>query len=141
MTPRGSENINPGACAAVIVSAFINYNEDFRRITRRAKRRFETRDWSSNHKDAVERIELYENSVARTVSAVKGLAAHDIHDKSLWALIKEQYSSQIQGSADTEFFKTYYSSITRQIFSTIGVDPLVEFIAPDAPHLCSECIR
>ena len=131
MTPRGSENIDPGACAAVIVSAFINYNNDFQRVTRRAKRRFETRDWSSNQKDAVERIELYDNSVARTVSVVRGMAAGNVHDKSLWALIKEQYSRQILGYADTEFFKTYFSSITRRVFSTIGVDPLVEFIAPD----------
>lgn len=117
--------------AAVIADAFISYNNDFRKITRRAKRRFETRDWPSNHTDAVERIELYEQSVGRTVTTVKELVADRLHDKSLWALIKQQYSHQILGYADTEFFKTYYSSVTRRVFSTIGVDPLVEFIALD----------
>jgi len=131
MTPRGSANVDPAEVAAVIVDAFINYNNDFRKITRRAKRRFETRDWSRNQKDAVERIELYENSVGRTVTAIKESMANSVHNKSLWARIKEQYSRRILGYADTEFFKTYYSSVTRRVFSTIGVDPLVEFVALD----------
>jgi isocitrate dehydrogenase kinase/phosphatase len=117
--------------AMAIVSAFINYNNDFRKITRRAKRRFETRDWAGNQNDAVERIELYEKSVRRTVSAVTDLMAGEQGDKSLWRRVKEQYSHQIQDYADTEFFKTYYSSVTRRVFSTIGVDPLVEFVALD----------
>lgn len=131
MTPKGSVRFDPAGISAVIVAAFNDYNSDFRKVTRRAKRRFETRDWSGNQKDAVARIELYENSVVRTVSAVDELMADRTHDKKMWARIKEQYSQQIQGYADTEFFKTYYSSVTRRVFSTLGVDPLVEFVALD----------
>ena len=131
MTPRGSTKVDPAEVAALIVDAFVNYNNDFRKITRRSKRRFETRDWSRNQKDAVERIELYENSIGRTVTTVNESMADSVHDKSLWARIKEHYSRQILGYADTEFFKTYYSSVTRRVFSTIGVDPLVEFVALD----------
>ncbi len=131
MTPKGPSKVEPAEIAAVIVAAFINYNNDFRKITRRSKRRFETRDWSRNQKDAVERIELYENSVRRTVTAVEDSMAGSVLKKSLWARIKRQYSLQISGHADTEFFKTYYSSVTRRVFSTIGVDPLVEFVALD----------
>ena len=129
MTRTGSTPVDPAEISAVIVNGFINYNNDFRKITRRAKKRFETRDWSSNQSDAVERIELYEHSVGRIVTIVKESMADRLHDKSLWALIKEQYLHQIRDYADTEFFKTYFSSVTRRIFSTIGVDPLVEFIA------------
>ena len=131
MTPQGSANVDPADLAAVIVSAFISYNNDFRRNTRRAKRRFETRDWSRNHVDAVERIELYEKSVRRTVNGIEGLMAGRLQEKSVWVAIKDEYSRQIIGYDDTEFFKTFYSSVTRRVFSTIGVDPLVEFIALD----------
>lgn len=117
--------------AASIVDAFIVYNNDFRKITQRAKKRFETRNWRSNQKDAVERIELYDRSVGRTVYTVKGMLAKKLHDKALWAFIKKQYGSLIRSYADAEFFKTYFSSVTRRVFSTIGVDPLVEFIALD----------
>jgi len=131
VTPQGSANVDPADLAAVIVSAFISYNNDFRRNTRRAKRRFETRDWSRNQVDAVERIELYEKSVRRTVNGIEGLMAGRLKDKSVWVAIKDEHSRQIIGYADTEFFKTFYSSVTRRVFSTIGVDPLVEFIALD----------
>lgn len=131
MTPRGSSTVDPAEIAAIIVSAFISYNNDFRKITRRAKRRFETRDWSGNQTDAVERIGLYEKSVTRTVSVVTELMADLADDKPFWALVKDQYARQIFSYADTEFFKTFYSSVTRRVFSTIGVDPLVEFIALD----------
>ncbi len=131
MTAKGSVKVDPVAIAAVIVNAFISYNNDFRKITRRAKTRFENRDWSRNQKDAVDRIELYEKSVARNVLVVKILMAERANDKKLWARIKEQYASQILSYPDTEFFKTYFSSVTRRVFSTIGVDPLVEFIALD----------
>ena len=131
MTPRGSSKVDSAKVAAFVVDAFVDYNSDFRKITRRSKRRFELRDWSKIQRDAVERIELYEKSVGRTVSAVKVLMADAVLDKSQWAQIKEQYSHQISGHADTEFFKTYYSSVTRRVFSTIGVDPLVEFVALD----------
>ncbi|MFQ5983574.1 MAG: isocitrate dehydrogenase kinase/phosphatase AceK regulatory subunit, partial [Woeseiaceae bacterium] len=121
----------PAETAALIVNAFKNYNNDFRRVTRRAKRRFETRDWSRNQDDAVERIELYDNSVGRTLAAVKETLADRLHDKSLWAEIKKNYAHQIRDYPDTEFFKTYFSSVTRRVFSTIGVDPRVEFVALD----------
>jgi isocitrate dehydrogenase kinase/phosphatase len=131
VTPDDTATPDPADIAAVIVNAFIAYNNDFRKITRRARRRFETRDWSSNQNDAVERIELYENSVRRTINAVTAVMADGLRDKSLWVKIKEQYSSQILNYPDTEFFQTYYSSVTRRIFSTFGVDPIVEFIALD----------
>lgn len=131
MTRTGSAQVDPAEISAIVVDGFIDYNDDFRKITRRAKKRFETRDWSSNQSDAVERIELYDTSVGRIVTIVKGSMAARLHDKSLWALVKEQYAHQIQHYADTEFFKTYFSSVTRRVFSTIGVDPLVEFIALD----------
>ncbi len=131
MTRTRSAQIDAAKIAAVIVYAFINYNNDFRKVTRRAKKRFEMRDWSNNQNDAVERIDLYENSVARIVTVVKESLADRLYDKSLWALIKEQYSHQIRDYADSEFFKTYFSSVTRRVFSTIGVDPVVEFIALD----------
>ena len=131
MTPRGSSKFDSAEVAALIVAAFVDYNNDFRKITRRSKRRFESRDWSRNHRDAVERIVLYEKSVGRAVSAVRASMADGVLDKSQWAKIREQYSSRISDYADAEFFKTYYSSVTRRVFSTIGVDTLVEIVALD----------
>ena len=43
-------------CARKIRDDFLAYNEDFRRITRRARQRFEERDWLAGQRDAAERI-------------------------------------------------------------------------------------
>ena len=120
MTRTGSAQVDPAEISALIVNGFINYNDDFRKITRRAEKRFETRAWSSNQIDAVERIELYDISIGRIVIVVKESMADRLHDKSLWALIKEQYSLQIRDYADTEFFKTYFSSVTRRVFPLLA---------------------
>lgn len=117
--------------AETIVAGFVRYNDDFREITRRAQRRFEQRDWAGNRRDAVERIELYERSVMRSVGEVCELLGEREHDRDLWEAIKTHYAERIEQYPDPEFFKTFFSSITRRVFATIGVDPKVEFIALD----------
>ena len=57
--------------ARLIYEQFANYNQNFRRITQRAKQRFETLDWAGSRDDLKERIDLYEKSVERTVNALK----------------------------------------------------------------------
>ena len=131
MTSSQPTGVDAAEAAAVVVAGFVRYNNDFRKITQRAKRRFELRDWASNQNDAVERIELYELAVGHAVTRLREYLADNLHDKNLWIDIKEEYSSRIREKPDTEFFKTYFSSVTRRIFSTIGVDPFVEYVAID----------
>ena len=56
-------------CAQTLVDAFADYNTEFRAITRRARQRFEERDWRGSQKDAVERIELYTTSTSTAPSS------------------------------------------------------------------------
>ena len=51
------------ACATLIRDAFADYHARFADVTRRARRRFESRDWAAARIDAVERIELYDQCV------------------------------------------------------------------------------
>jgi isocitrate dehydrogenase kinase/phosphatase len=121
--PRAAE------CAAAIVAAFALYNAEFRVITRRAPERFENRDWSGSQADVVERLELYATSVNATVADMKRRLGGSAHDTALWAAIKADYARRIEAMADPEFLKTFFSSITRKLFDTVGVDPDVEFFA------------
>ena len=122
-------------CAGAIVDAFAYYNQEFRAISRRAPERFENRDWSGTQQDVVERLELYTECVRRAEDAVGRLLGGRVHDVATWRLIKESFSGQIQDLADPEFLKTYFSSITRRIFDTVGVDPDIEFFALDVDPL------
>ncbi len=122
-------------CAADAVDAFERYNAEFRAITRRAPVHFEERDWHSSQRDAVERIELYGRYVDRTVASLKLRLGGEITDRALWALIKDEFASLIDATPDAEFRKTFFNSLTRTFFGTVGVSPEIEFVALDLDPL------
>ncbi|MEM8546679.1 MAG: bifunctional isocitrate dehydrogenase kinase/phosphatase [Pseudomonadota bacterium] len=111
--------------------AFIDYNTRFGQITRRAKRRFEKRQWTENRIDAVERIDLYEKCVGAAVREVREVTENAEDQHALWHHIRDHYAKVITRYPDSEFFKTFFNSVTRRIFATVGVDESVEFLAAD----------
>lgn len=117
--------------AKAICEAFKDYNAEFRQITQRARGRFENCDWRGSQRDAVERIELYDLAVRRTVVELKRRMGYLTKDRLLWIKTKHHYANIIEYYVDSEFYKTFYSSISRLIFKTVGVDPDVEFLALD----------
>jgi isocitrate dehydrogenase kinase/phosphatase len=118
-------------CAREIHSGFVRYNADFRSVTQRARWRFEHRDWIGGQRDAVERIELYEKAVQAAVRKVRGSLGEAAMDPGRWADIKAGYARLIEPDVDSEFMRTFFSSVTRRVFGTVGVDPEVEFVAVD----------
>jgi isocitrate dehydrogenase kinase/phosphatase len=116
-------------CAVAIVAAFARYNAEFRAITRRAPERFEGRDWSGSQADVVARLELYSSSVNRAVAELRLRLGESALDTALWTAIKADYARRIESLADPEFLKTFFSSITRRLFDTVGVNAAVEFFA------------
>ncbi|MGZ8165361.1 MAG: bifunctional isocitrate dehydrogenase kinase/phosphatase [Methylobacter sp.] len=118
-------------CAKAIRDAFNEYNHEFRLVTQRAQRRFENRDWKGSQRDSVERIELYSLFVNRTVTELKRRLGYLSRDKPLWKTIKQCYEPLLTDYIDSEFTKTFFNSITRRIFTTVGVDPEVEFVTLD----------
>jgi isocitrate dehydrogenase kinase/phosphatase len=121
--------------AGAMVAAFARYNAEYRVITRRAPERFENRDWHGVQADVVERLDLYSSIVNQTASELRQRLDARSMDTALWAAIKASYTGQIAGLADPEFLKTFFSSITRRLFDTVGVDPAIEFFALDLDPL------
>ena len=122
-------------CAQLLVDAFADYNAEFRLVTRRAPQRFEERDWRGSQKDAVERIELYDKYVTGSVELMRQRLGEDVHERAIWSSIKRRFDEIIDPLPDNEFIKTFFSSVTRKTFGTVGVDPAVEFIALDLDPL------
>ncbi len=122
-------------CAQLLVDAFADYNTEFRVVTRRAPHRFEERDWRGSQKDAVERIELYDKYVSGSVELMRLRLGEDVHERAIWSSIKRRFDEIIDPLPDNEFIKTFFSSVTRKTFGTVGVDPAVEFIALDLDPL------
>jgi len=124
-------------CAQEIAAEFVRYNAEFRVITRRAPVRFDTRDYKASQRDAVERIELYDRFVNRTVGELRTRLGERALDRELWERIKEAFPAEIAALPDPEFAKTFFSSTTRRLFGTIGVAPEIEFVATDLDPLAS----
>jgi len=122
-------------CARRIAQAFADYNAEFRSITRRAPLHFDSRDWKTSHRDAVERIELYDRFVDRSITELRDKLQDRALDPQVWANIRRHFEAEIAGLPDSEFTKTFFSSITRRLFGTVGVDANIEFVATDLDPL------
>jgi isocitrate dehydrogenase kinase/phosphatase len=126
---------SPTEIARAIAAAFADYNAEFRAITRRAPLRFEARDWRSSQRDAVERIELYDRFVKATAARIKADLGEPALDAALWRESKAAFTALIEELPDSEFTKTFFSSVTRRLFGTVGVNPEIEYIALDLDPL------
>jgi isocitrate dehydrogenase kinase/phosphatase len=129
--------------ARLIADAFVAYNAEFRAITRRAPARFDARDWKGGQRDAVERIELYDRFVNGTLAELGARLAERARDRQLWRGIRRAFADRIEELPDAEFTKTFFSSISRRLFGTVGVAPDIEFVATDLDplaHLASTVV-
>ena len=119
------------ACATSIRDAFTDYDARFDDITRRARTRFEVRDWSAAREDAVERIELYDRCVSETTQALERDLGAGAADRPLWSAIRDHYARLITDLLDQELYKTFFNTLTRRFFKTRGVAADIEFVALD----------
>jgi isocitrate dehydrogenase kinase/phosphatase len=124
-----------GQIAQLVVGGFLRYNTEFREITRRARRHFAARDWPGAQADALERLGLYDRHVLLAVEELRGLHGGASTDVELWRNAKRHFAHLVDGLPDSEFCKTYFSSITRKLFDTVGVAPDIEFVATDLDPL------
>ena len=117
--------------ANVIFEALNTYHARYKGITQRAKLRFKNRDWQSMQRDAAERLSLYKDVVDHIERRIKYLLGGRAQNKQVWEHIKAIYSGMIAGNDDWELAETFFNSITRRIFATVGVDIKIEFVNTD----------
>ena len=120
-----------GQAADLIYDVFNAYRALFKEITRRAQDRFKDRDWQGIRKDSAERLDLYRNVIDNVEQRIRDLLRKRIQDKKLWTGMKSVYSNLIVGNDDWEIAETFFNSVSRRIFTTVGVDPKIEFVNTD----------
>jgi isocitrate dehydrogenase kinase/phosphatase len=115
--------------AAAVRESFAAYQAEFKHVTRRAKLRFELRDWRGTQADALERLELRARCIAHAVEELRGVLGAAASDPLLREQMKSDYERDLHDRLDPELAKSFFNSVTRRIFGTIGVDPRAEFVA------------
>jgi isocitrate dehydrogenase kinase/phosphatase len=114
-----------------IAHSWTGFSDRFRIITRRARLRFEARDWQGIAADHVERLDLYSAAARHAARTVTDTLGDRVSDKMVWAGMKAVYSGLIATRPDRELAETFFNSVTRRIFDTAGVDPRIEFVDTD----------
>ncbi|MET0231187.1 MAG: bifunctional isocitrate dehydrogenase kinase/phosphatase [Rhodanobacteraceae bacterium] len=115
--------------AALILDAFLDYNERFSDITRRAQRWFERRNWKQAQIDVVWRLDLYHECLVETLGRLELLLDDRIRSRPLWAAARSDFDALVAPLLDRELFKTFFNSLSRRFFRTTGIDPEIEFVA------------
>ena len=134
--------------ATAILSAFNTWRTRFKEITRRAQSHFLDRNWHAMRTDATLRLELYRVAVDRIEDGIRQLLADHVQNKQIWADIKAAHAAMLVGNDDWELAETFFNSVTRRIFSTVGVDSNIEFVNTDfdtpsgqTPSKCYRTLR
>ncbi|HEU4564807.1 MAG TPA: bifunctional isocitrate dehydrogenase kinase/phosphatase [Gemmatimonadaceae bacterium] len=118
--------------AAAIRDEFVAYHDRFAEITARARERFERRDWHGSQHDATERLALYKLHVDRILCALPAMLGDSGEHPATWMAMREAFGALIAGRDDCELAETFFNSLTRRVFATVGVEPRIEFLPDEA---------
>src|SRR5438093_73456 len=95
------------AAVASIQAAYDEYEHGFEEVTRRARGRFERRDWLGAQTDASERLELYKAHVDAAVSDVHDILEDAVMERTVWAAMKADHALRIAHRPDAELAETF----------------------------------
>jgi isocitrate dehydrogenase kinase/phosphatase len=135
MTRTAERHAAAARGAVIIEEAFLAYSKEFQRFTLQARLRFEARDWRGALQDAADRLDVYNSLVGRTIEHLHDLLDEQTRDRATWRAMKGAYLDLVNDRTDSELAETFFNSITRRIFTTVGVDSDVEFVAAGAEPL------
>lgn len=114
-----------------ILEAFTGYRSAFFAVTQRAKDSFATRNWAQLRADSRLRLGMYRAAVDSAEMRIRVLLGDRLQDRLVWVSAKAVYSASIANRQDWDVAETFFNGVTRRIFDTVGVDPLIEFVASD----------
>ncbi len=117
--------------AALIQDAFEDYHARFSDITRRARRRFERRDWRASQADAVARIDLFATYFPEAIGRLENILDERVRSRPMWRAIRLAYAARIAALPDRPLYETFFNSLARRFFLIEGVAADIEFLALD----------
>src|SRR5690348_1474479 len=80
---------------AAIHAEYDRYERGFDEITRRARRRFEQREWAGAQADGTARLDLYRTHVDGAVADVQDILQDALMERTLWAQMRAVHARGI----------------------------------------------
>jgi isocitrate dehydrogenase kinase/phosphatase len=113
--------------AKLIADGHVAYKQDFDRVTRGARKRFEQADWLAVQRTSTQRIELYDKHVRRVVAHIVGEGSTPRRHID-WQRAKASYIELTSGLADREIAETFFNSIHRKLTDDADIDAGAMFV-------------
>ena len=110
-----------------ILRGYMDYYYRFKLITKRARLRFEARDWHGTQADARSRITLYREEVARTQEQLAAITDGTAVDRDFWVRVRDAFSEEIAHFNTRNIAETFFNSVYR-FANGVGADPSVMFV-------------
>ena len=110
----------------IVLEGYLAYIQAVQEISLRASEHFSTKQWRLNEKDASERLGLHTVKVQEVVIKIQDLLDVVTDRRSEWRRSRDDYQQQIAGRPDQGLAETFFNSVARRLFTTIGVDNDVE---------------
>jgi len=112
--------------ATAVHQGLADFLSEFLVATDTAASHFRHREWEDLYLLARHRLDLYENHVSAVVDRLRSSAG-----TALWTEAKAAFVDLAPVDV-SDIAATFYNSVTRRLFATVGVDSAVEFVAPGA---------
>ena len=119
--------------AGTIRQAFVDFHQRVHAMTGQVRQRFERCDWTGIRQDTVERLGLHAQSIASIWDALREQLGDRLTERAVWGALKKDFHQAILGRDDYELALTFFNSLTRKVFSHVGVDPSIDFVSDDIP--------
>lgn len=113
--------------ADAIHDAYAALADAFGAVTARARGRFERRAWAAAQADARERLALWPAAVDGAVADVRGVLDDRRRVRAEAVELKWLYVDLVANRPDRELAETFFNSVTRRVFHTVGSQPDAEF--------------
>ena len=110
-----------------ILTGYMSYYYSFKLITKRARIRFEQRDWHGTQADARSRIALYREEVSKTTRQLAELLDVRGQDPAFWRKVREAFAEDIAHFNTRNIAETFFNSVYRHAYG-IGADREVMFV-------------
>ena len=111
--------------ASAIWRGFGEYSAEFASLTDGGIACFQKRKWAELHALTVDRLDLYERHVSSLVEQLQSSAS-----ATRWTSAKANFA-EAHTDAPLDIATTFFNSVTRRIFQTVGVDDTIEFAEPN----------
>ncbi|MDE0928289.1 MAG: bifunctional isocitrate dehydrogenase kinase/phosphatase [Acidimicrobiales bacterium] len=109
-----------------VFDGYVRYITEFQEITHRAGKHFQLQEWAQQDQDAIQRLALHTAQVQTTVGLITKTLRPLPDQRGTWRAARLRYRRRIAQRSDLDLSETFFNSVTRRVFTTIGIDNDVE---------------